>query len=100
MNKPQASPPKHHVILYTRPGCHLCGEAKQAMRSANCANEYTLEEINIESDSQLLHQYGYDVPVIKIDGREVFRHRLSPENFKAALQDARQMLASRHSVRE
>jgi glutaredoxin len=41
---------KARAIVYSRPGCHLCEEAKQAIESAQCANEYTLEEIDIESD--------------------------------------------------
>lgn len=74
--------PKRYVILYTRPGCHLCDEAKQAMQGADCNNEYTLEEINIESDRELLRRYQYDIPVITIDGVEAFRHRLTAEAFR------------------
>jgi len=74
--------PKRHVILYTRPGCHLCDDAKQAMEGADCDNEYTLQEINIESDRELLRLYQFDIPVITIDGVEAFRHRLSSEAFR------------------
>jgi glutaredoxin len=72
---------KHQVILYTRPGCHLCDDAKLAMQAADCANEYTLQEINIESDPELLRRYQYDIPVITVDGVEAFRHRLTSEAF-------------------
>ena len=47
------TPTKAHVIIYSRPGSHLCEEAKQAIDGAQCANEYTLEEIDIESDGAL-----------------------------------------------
>ncbi|MEP6718714.1 MAG: glutaredoxin family protein [bacterium] len=73
------------VILYTRPGCHLCDDAKKAMQAAECDNEYTLEEINIESDRELLRRYQYDIPVITIDGVEAFRHRLTAEAFREAI---------------
>jgi glutaredoxin len=73
---------KRQVILYTRPGCHLCDEAKQEMQAAGCDNEYTLQEINIESDRELLRRYQYDIPVIAIDGVEAFRHRLSADEFR------------------
>ena len=76
---------KHQVILYTRPGCHLCDDAKQAMQAAGCHNEYTLQEINIESDGELLRRYQYDIPVITIDGLEAFRHRLTAEAFRQRL---------------
>ena len=76
---------RRQVILYTRPGCHLCDDAKKAMQAADCANEYTLQEINIESDRELLRRYQYEIPVITIDGVEAFRHRLSSQAFRERL---------------
>lgn len=73
---------KAHVIVYSRPGCHLCDEAKAAIKKSNCADHYTLEEVNIESDDELLKKYKYDIPVITIDGEEAFRHRVDPHEFK------------------
>jgi glutaredoxin len=73
---------KAHVIVYSRPGCHLCDEAKSAIEKSNCSDLYTLEEVNIESDNELLRKYKYDIPVITIDGEEAFRHRVDPAEFK------------------
>ncbi len=72
---------KTQVIIYSRPGCHLCDEAKEAIRGANCAAAYTLEEVNIESDPELLGRYKDDIPVITFDGVEAFRHRMTSEEF-------------------
>jgi len=76
---------KPHVIIYSRPGCHLCDEAKAAIRSAGIDDQFTLEEIDIESDDELLRKYKYDIPVIAIDGAETFIHRLTPQEFKQKL---------------
>lgn len=73
---------KAHVIVYSRPGCHLCDEAKAAIEKSNCSDHFTLEEVNIESDNELLRKYKYDIPVITIDGEEAFRHRVDPGEFK------------------
>ena len=73
---------KAHVIVYSRPRCHLCDEAKAAIEKSNCSDRYTLEEVNIESDAALLKKYQYDIPVITIDGVEAFKHRVDPEQFK------------------
>ena len=81
----QPTPTKAQVIIYSRPGCHLCDEAKQAIEGAGCQNEYTLEEINIESDPDLLNRYQYDIPVVTINGVEAFRHRLTAEEFRQRL---------------
>ncbi|MBC8029546.1 MAG: glutaredoxin family protein [Pyrinomonadaceae bacterium] len=82
MTAKPAIPEKVQVTLYTRPGCHLCDEAKEAMLAARCAEEYTLDEVNIESDPRLLHSYRQDIPVVLIDGLEAFRHRVATDEFR------------------
>ena len=74
------------VVIYSKPGCHLCDEAKAAIEAAGCEGQYALDEVNIESDPDLLRRYRYEIPVITFDGVEVFRHRLSSEEFRDALQ--------------
>jgi glutaredoxin len=81
----EVSMSKAHVIIYSRPGCHLCDEAKAAILSAGCGDEFTLEEVNIESDDELLRKYKYDIPVIAIDGIESFRHRVDPSEFRTRI---------------
>ncbi|HEX8635186.1 MAG TPA: glutaredoxin family protein [Pyrinomonadaceae bacterium] len=79
---------KARVTLYTRPGCHLCDEARQAMLDARCVDQYTLEEINIDLAPELTRRYGWDVPVVVINGVETFKHRLAPSDFKRELRRA------------
>jgi len=79
---------KVQVTLYTRPGCHLCDEAKQAMLDARCAHLYALREINIDSDPSLARRYGWDIPVLLINGVETFKHRLTPSDFKREVERA------------
>jgi glutaredoxin len=76
---------KARVIIYSRPGCHLCEEAKHAIEAAQCPDEYTLAEINIESDPDLLRRYQYDIPIITINGVEAFRHRITAGAFREIL---------------
>ena len=76
---------KTQVILYTRPGCHLCEEAKQAMEAAGCSDLYTLTEVNIEAGPVLLDLYKDHIPVITIDGIEAFRHRVDSDKFREKL---------------
>jgi len=73
---------KAHVVIYSRPGCHLCEEAKAVIQNAGCSDRFTLEEIDIESDDELLRKYKYDIPVVSIDGIEAFRHRLDATSFR------------------
>lgn len=76
---------KTEVIIYSRPGCHLCEEAAKAILSAGRTELYTLKHVNIEDDPELLARYKDDIPVITFDGVEMFRHRLTPEQFVKAL---------------
>jgi glutaredoxin len=76
---------KTEVVIYTRPGCHLCDEAKDAINASGCDGEFLLEEINIENDESLLERYGNDIPVVLIDRTEAFRHRVDPIEFKRRL---------------
>ena len=76
---------KARVIIYSRPGCHLCDEAKAAIENSNCSDIFSLEVVNIESDDELLKKYQYDIPVVTIDGVEAFKHRVDPEEFKSVL---------------
>jgi glutaredoxin len=73
------------VILYTRPGCHLCEEAKAEMLASGCADEYTLEEINIDTDGALREKYGWEIPVIFINGIKAFKYRLTADEFRRKL---------------
>ena len=73
------------VTVYSRPGCHLCEQAKAGIESAGCGGEFTLEEINIDDDPALLESYRYDIPVVFINGVKVFKHRVDPADFKRKL---------------
>ena len=76
---------KAQVVIYSKPGCHLCDEAKDSIRAAGCNDQIALSEINIESDPELYLKYRYDIPVIAIDEVDTFMHRVSPEEFRAKI---------------
>ncbi len=73
------------VVIYSRPGCHLCDEAKASMFSAGCDDDFTLEEVNIDEDPELKERYRFDIPVITIDGIKAFKHRVDSKEFKRKL---------------
>jgi glutaredoxin len=77
------------VTIYSRPGCHLCEEAKAQI--APLLNEFgaRLTEINIDEDSELRARYDYDVPVIFLGARKAAKHRVDVAQFRRQLRDAR-----------
>ena len=80
--------PVRGVTLYTRPGCHLCEEAKAAIAPLLREFGATLREIDIDQDPELKKQYGSDVPVIFIGARKVAKHRVDLAQFRRQLAEA------------
>ncbi|MDQ0413385.1 glutaredoxin family protein [Mesobacillus stamsii] len=62
---------KKIVKLYSRPRCHLCENARQILEELQQNWNFTIEEINIDDDSELVEKYGITIPVIKLDGEEL-----------------------------
>jgi len=60
------------VTLYTRPGCHLCDEARAALERVRRQAPFTLDEIDIETDDALHRAYLERIPVIDLDGEHLF----------------------------
>jgi glutaredoxin len=76
------------VTLYTRPGCHLCEEAKTAVAPLLREFGAVLREVNIENDAVLEERYGWDIPVIFLGARKAAKHRLDVEQFRRQLRQA------------
>ncbi|HMF55923.1 MAG TPA: glutaredoxin family protein [Pyrinomonadaceae bacterium] len=76
---------KAHVIIYTRPGCHLCDQAKRIILREALTEQFILEEVNIDCNPELKERFRYEIPVIFINGEEAFRHRLTAEEFRERL---------------
>ena len=73
------------VTLYTRAGCHLCDEVKQTLLRARAHADFTLREIDIDSDPALRAQYNDDVPVVLIAGKKAFKYTLTESDFLRVL---------------
>ena len=63
-------PDEVRVTLLTRPGCHLCDPAREAVQRVHAATGVPWAEVNVESDPELEREYGGRVPVLLLDGRE------------------------------
>ena len=76
------------VTLYTRPGCHLCDEAKAAIAPILREFGAVLHEVNVDEDAALKERYGWDVPVVFIGQHKAAKHRVDLAQFRKQLQDA------------
>ena len=90
LKMPSAQPLE--VTLYTRPGCHLCEDAKSAMLPLLQEFGAVLHEVNIDEDQKLAKRYGWDIPVIFIGKRKAAKHRVDLAQFRRQLEEARSTL--------
>ena len=76
------------VTIYSRPGCHLCEEAKAQIAPLLAEFKGRLIEINIDEDGDLRAKYDYDVPVIFLGARKAAKHRVNLKQFRRQLRDS------------
>lgn len=76
------------VELLTRPGCHLCTEAREVLRLVATELGVSWVERDISADAAELQRYAEWIPVTVIDGVEHDYWRLSADRLRAALADS------------
>jgi glutaredoxin len=74
------------VVVYSRPGCHLCEEAIAAIVALHGEGyRFALHEIDIESDELLLRRHLERIPVVEVDGKVVSELILDRAGLRAML---------------
>ncbi len=76
------------VVLYSRPGCHLCETAAAALSHLSARFPHRLEVVDIGGDAELLARYGSTIPVLVAGSRE-YPAPLTPAILQQALEAAR-----------
>jgi len=60
------------VVVYSRPGCHLCEEAVEALVALHGEGyRFDLLEVDIESEDSLLRRMLEKIPVVEVEGQVV-----------------------------
>jgi hypothetical protein len=60
------------VVLYSRPGCHLCDAARDVVLAVRQRHPFLFDEVDIEGSDELVRDFGIRIPVVTVDGEEVF----------------------------
>jgi glutaredoxin len=60
------------VVLYAREGCCLCDGAREILLDVRAELPFAFAERDIDADDSLLRAYLERIPVVTIDGAEVF----------------------------
>ena len=75
----------HKVTVYGKAECCLCDEAMEVLQQAQRRIAFDIEKIDITEDPDLFARYQFSIPVIFIDGRLAFKHRVDKERLTALL---------------
>ena len=73
------------VVLYGRPGCHLCDDAREALTRVRGRIAFDLVEVDIESDDELHARYLERIPVVAVDGEELSDFFVDERQLEAVL---------------
>jgi glutaredoxin len=74
------------VVLYGRPDCHLCDEARSGLERLRAGGTaFELEEVDIESDDGLLRRFLERIPVVELNGEIVSELHLDEGGLRARL---------------
>jgi c-di-GMP-related signal transduction protein len=74
------------VVVYSRPGCHLCEEAIESIVGLREEGyRFGLHEVDIESDELLLRRHLEKIPVVEVDGLVVSELLLDEAGLRARL---------------
>ena len=74
------------LVLYSRPGCHLCEQALEQLVALHGEGyRFELVEVDIESDDALLRRMLERIPVLEMDGEVVSELMLDQTSVRARL---------------
>ena len=74
-----------NVVLYSRPGCCLCDDARKIVERVRARRPFDLSEVDIDGDDALLRSYLERIPVVTIDGVEAFELFVNEAELEARL---------------
>ena len=73
------------ITLYGKPGCHLCEEARAVVEQARIDWPFELVEVDVSLDPRLHDRYGERIPVLELDGHELFEYVVDPDLLRKRL---------------
>ena len=73
------------ITLYTKPGCHLCDEARSVIQRVSAEVGTSYEEVDISTSIELMSAYGEQIPVTFVDGRQHDFWRVDETRLRRAL---------------
>ena len=77
------------LTVYSKPDCHLCAEAMSVLRRLQAELGFVLKELDISADEALHRAYFERIPVVALDGEELFQYFVDEEVVRERLESRR-----------
>jgi glutaredoxin len=74
------------ITLYSKPDCHLCVDALAALVGLQGELGFELSEVDITTDEALHRAYFERIPVVALDGEELFDYFVDERVLRVRLQ--------------
>ncbi len=73
------------VVLYGKPGCHLCDDARAVVEAVRAERAFELEQVDVSLDPLLFRRYGERIPVLVVAGEEAFEYVVDADALRRRL---------------
>ena len=77
------------LLVYSRPGCHLCAEAMEHLERLRPELGFTLREVDITTDDAIHKRYLERIPVLVLDGEEIADFHVDEADLRLRVSRAR-----------
>ena len=79
LRRPDPSKAAHLAFtVYSRAGCGCCEKAMAVLKEAQRRFRFTIDEVDIDTDPELVALYNTEVPVVALNGKVRFRGVVNP----------------------
>ena len=77
------------ITVYSKPDCHLCAHALVALRGLQAELGFEICEHDITDDEALHRSYFERIPVVMLDGDELFEYFVDEQILRERLESRR-----------
>ncbi|MCW2781120.1 MAG: glutaredoxin 2 [Marmoricola sp.] len=73
------------ILLYSKPGCHLCADARVIIERVCADTGTSFDEVDITTSAELMAEYGEQIPVTFVDGAQHDFWRVDEQRLRNAI---------------
>lgn len=75
------------IEIYSKEDCSLCEKAKEKILLYKDSLPIQVDEIDITKDEKLYEKFKYEIPVIFINGKKIFKYKVDTERLNRILKE-------------